>query len=104
MPQGFEELWAEYQQRPRPGNIGDHVSDAGRGELDDDVAAAASSYAGMGEDAPSWDVARVGLALAALQRVLPAITPVSTREYFTLVAALATATLQAIAEQPTSRA
>ena len=104
MPRGFEELWAEYQQRPRPGNIGDHVSDASLGELDDDVAAAASSYADMGEDVPGWHVARLGLALADVQRVLPDIIPVSTQEYFTLVTALATVTLQAIAGQPTSRA
>jgi hypothetical protein len=104
MPQGFEALWADYQQRPRPENIGDHVSGLSLGELDDDVAAAASSYASMGEEVPGWHVARLGLALADLQRVLPADTPVSTREYVTLVAALATATLQAIVGQPTSRA
>jgi hypothetical protein len=104
MPLTFENLWAEYQQRRRPETIGDRVANVVLGEADDDVAAAASAYAGMGEELSSYHIARLGLTLADLERVMPEITSETTREYFTLVTSLARAILEALAQQPTSRA
>ena len=104
MPLRFEDVWAEYQQRRRPETIGDCVADVVLGEADDDVAAAASAYAGMGEELSTWHIARLGLTLADLERVIPEITSAATREYFMLVASLARTILGALAHQPTSRA
>jgi hypothetical protein len=90
-------LWAEYQRRPHPANIGDEVAGARLGELDDDVRAAVGSYRAMGAEVGAWHVAQLGLALADVERLLPEVTPATTREYFARLADLARAALEAIA-------
>ena len=89
-----EKLWAEYQRRPRPPNIGDAIAGVSLGEMDDDVQDVLGSW---GPQLDAWRVARLGRAVANLERVLPLITPPETRQYFDLVSALGRAALEAIA-------
>jgi hypothetical protein len=96
-----EELWAVYGRERRPANIGDRVAGMLLGELDDEVQDIVSSYMGMGmgEEVDALRVARLGLALAEITRVLPEIQPTATREYFQRLADLARAALAAIADR-----
>ena len=90
-----EELWAEYQRRPRPPNVGDTIQGVSLGEVDDDVQDVLGSW---GPQLDAWRVARLGRAVANLEAILPLITPGETREYFLLVGALGRSALEAIAD------
>ncbi len=92
-----EELWVEYQRRPRPPNLGDTINGVSLGEVDDEVQDVLGSW-GMGAELGLWRVARLGRAVADLERVLPLIAPEETRQYFTLVGALGRAALDSLAE------
>ena len=93
----LEQLWAEYGRRPRPPDIGDTVDGARLGQLDDDVQDVLGSL-GMGPDLGLWRVAKLGRALAEIERVLPKIESVKTREYFSHVVVLSRAALDSIAQ------
>jgi len=92
-----EELWAEYQRRPRPPNIADTISGVSLGEVDDDVQDVLGSW-GMGAELGVSRIAKLGQAIANLERVLPLIRPEETRQYFALVSALGHAALESIAQ------
>lgn len=92
-----EELWAEYQRRPRPPNIGDTINGVSLGEVDDDVQDVVGSWA-MGADLGVWRVARLGRAVADLERILPLIAPEETRRYFALVSVLGRSALDSLAQ------
>jgi hypothetical protein len=93
----FQELWLEYGQTRRPANIGARVDGLLIGDLDDEVQGIASSFAAMGSEVGADRVARLGLALADITRVLPSLEPDATRAYFDLAARVARATLGEIA-------
>ena len=93
-----EKLWTQYQVMPRPATIGDTIAGVSLGQLDDDVQDVMSSW-GMGPDLGLWRVAQLGRAAADLERILPLIEHEETREYFTLLRALARAALNAIADR-----
>ncbi len=92
-----EELWAEYQRRPRPPNIGDIIDGVSLGEVDDDVQDVLGSWE-MGADLGVWKVAALGRAVANLERILPLIAPEETRQYFALVSALGRSALDSLAQ------
>ena len=94
----FNEAWAAYSRDARPANIGGEVNGVRIGALDDEVQDIAGSYAGLREDVGSWRVARLGLALDQLGRILPAIEPAATRAYFERLAVLARAALAELAD------
>jgi hypothetical protein len=83
-----EELWAEYQRRPRPPNIGDTIAGVSLGDVDDDIQDVLGSWE-MGAGIGLWRIARIGLAVANLERVMPLIPSGEGREYFALGAAAA---------------
>jgi hypothetical protein len=91
----LEALWAEYSRRPRPVHIGATVDGVRLGELDDEIQDVIGSL-GMGPDLGLGRVARLGLAVADAERVLPAIPPGEKREYVALLAALGRAALASL--------
>jgi hypothetical protein len=100
----FDELWAWYGQAPRPANVADRVGGVALADLDDDVQEVASRHQGRraaefaaGDVLLVRDLARLGLAVADLTRVLPAIGPAATHAYFARVAALGRAMLVDVA-------
>jgi hypothetical protein len=101
----FDELWAWYGQAPRPANVADRVDGVALADVDDDVQDVASRHQGRraaefaaGDDVLLVrDLARLGLAVADLTRVLPAIGPAATHAYFARVAALGRAMLVDVA-------
>jgi hypothetical protein len=93
----FQELFAAYSRDPRPANIGARVHGVVLGAIDDEIQDVAGSYAGLGAVIDAERVARLGLALADLTRVLPEIEPAETRAYFERLEALARSALSAIA-------
>ncbi len=92
----LDALWAEYARRPRPPQLGATVDGVRLGEVDDEIQDVITSNFGMGVDSGLWRVARLGLALADAERVLPAIPAGETREYFVLLVAVARAALESI--------
>ncbi len=95
----LQELFAEYNRRPFPANIGDEISGIRLGELNDEVQSIIGSYLGMGLDIGSWRVARLGLVYGDIMRMLPEIAQDDTREYFTWLAALAHAALESMCDR-----
>ena len=95
----FDELSIAYASDKRPANIGARVEGALLGELDDEVLDVTGSYRGLRDDVGAWRVARLGLALAEIERILPAIEPAPTRVYFEHLALLARAALVEIADR-----
>jgi hypothetical protein len=93
----LQELSLWYGRAPWPANIGDRVGGTVLAELDDEVQDVTGSYSGMGAAVGAWRVARLGLALGEITRVLPDIRPPATQAYFAQVAALARAALAEIA-------
>ena len=91
----LEDLWGNYCDCIRPPDVGD-VDDVRLGELDDEISLLVSNYVGAGQLSDPARVARLGLALADLTRVLPRIEPKATKQYFAMVESLARATLVAI--------
>ena len=105
----FDELWTWYGGAPRPANVADGVGGVALADVDDDVQELASRHtsrraAGFAEaddGLVARDLARLGLALADLTRVLSQVQSAATRAYFERVAALARAMLAEVAhEQP----
>ena len=104
--ESFDELYAWYGRTPRPANVGDRVAGVALAEIDDEVQDIARYHAGRrmnaavqaGDDAHhAQRMARLGLALADLGHVLPAIQPAATQAYFERLAALARAVLADVA-------
>jgi len=93
----FNELWSRYGRDRRPANIGATAGGVAIGELDNEIQDVASSYAGLRRDVGAWRVARLGLALASVERILPLVEPPATKAYFVRLAELARATLAEIA-------
>lgn len=93
----LEALWAEYSRRPRPAQIGATIGGVRLGELEDEIQDVITSF-GMGPEFGAWRVARLGLAVADAERVLPAIPPGEDREYVALLAALGRAALASLAD------
>ena len=93
----LERLLAQYQVTPRPPDIGDSIAGVSLGDVDDDVQDVLGSW-GIGADLGLWKLARLGRAAADLERALPLIHREETREYFTLVRALARSALDCIAD------
>jgi hypothetical protein len=96
----FQDLWLVYGRTSRPANIGARVDGVLIGDLDEQVQDIAASFAAMGSAVSSARVARLGLALADIMRVLPSLEPEATRAYFDLAAQVARATLVEIANPP----
>ena len=95
----FDELVMAYGGEKRPANLGARVEGVLIGELDDEVQDVTGSYAGLRDEVGAWRVARLGLALAEIERILPAIEPAATRVYFEHLALLARAALIEIADR-----
>lgn len=95
----FDELWAGYSRERRPANLGAWVNGVAIGDLDDEIQDVAGSYAGLRGKLGAWRAARLGLALAEVERILPGLEPAETRAYFERLAALARAALAEIASQ-----
>ena len=95
----FHELWRAYGNEPRPANIGARVDGILIGDLDDEIQDIAGSYAGLRAEVGTWRVARLGLALAEVTRILPRLEPEPTRRYFERLATLARAALVEIANR-----
>jgi hypothetical protein len=95
----FQDLWFAYGRTPRPPNIGARVDGVLIGDLDDEIQDVASSYAALGSELDAWRVARLGLALAEVTRLLPSLEPEVTRAYFDLLARLARSTLVELAKR-----
>ena len=74
----------------------DSVDGIQLGELDGEISALVSAYLAAPEAVPAFRVARLGLAVADLTRVLPKIEPEGTRRYFQMVESVARAALVAI--------
>jgi hypothetical protein len=73
------------------------VSDETRlNELDDEIQEIVRVYSAGSEQMTSGQVARLGLALADLTRLLPTLSSPSTRDYFVMVESLARGTLSAL--------
>ncbi len=98
----LEALWAEYARRSRPAHIGAAIDGVRLGELDDEIQDVISSW-GMGRDLGLSRVARLGLAVADAERVLPATAPGEEREYVALLAALGRAALVSLVRGVTER-
>lgn len=94
----LEALWAEYARCPRPMHIGATISGVRLGELDDEIQDVIGSW-GMGPELGLGRVARLGLAVADAERVLPAIPPGENRAYVALLAALGRAALASLARE-----
>ena len=92
-----EELWSRYGRDPRPANLGAVIGGVRIGDLDDEIQDVAGSYAGLRRELGAWRVARLGLALAQVEQLLPVIEPSATKAYFERLAELARATLAEIA-------
>ena len=95
----FDELWVAYSRDLRPDNIGSQVGGVRLGDLDDEIQDVAGSYAGLRQEVGAWRVARLGLALDQLGRILPSIEPPRTKAYFERLALLARAALGEIANE-----
>ena len=67
------------------------------GELDDEIQEIVRACSAQGPGVAPAAVARLGLALADLNRVLPKITPGAAHDYFVMVESLARGTLSALA-------
>ena len=92
----LDDLWLQYGLRQRPGNCGDSVDSVRLGELDDEIQDVVGIHLGANPAVAPSQVARLGLALADLTRVLPKIEPGATHEYFVMVESLARAALTAV--------
>lgn len=92
------ELWLAYGLDARPANMGERVAGTLLAELDDVVQDAVGSYLGLGPALGNDRVARLGLALAELTRLLPVVTPPETQGYFKRLTHLARVTLEQVAE------
>lgn len=95
----FQDLWAQYSRDPRPANIGAVVDGVRIGDLDDEIQDVAGSYAGLRADLDAKRVARLGLALQTVTRLLPLLEPPATQRYFARLAALARSILAEIADR-----
>jgi len=91
----LEDLWDHYCDCIRPPDVGG-VDEVRLGELDDEISALVSAYLGAPESMAAPRVARLGLALADLTRVLPKIEPEATRRYFEMVQSVARGALVAM--------
>ena len=65
-------------------------------ELDDEIRALVGVYSEVGERMTPTQVARLGLALADLTRMIPSLSSPATRDYFVMVESLARGTLSAL--------
>jgi hypothetical protein len=72
------------------------IDEAKLGELDREIQEIVRTYSAVGERITTAQVARLGLALADLTKVLPALTPPATHDYFVMVESLARGTLAAL--------
>jgi hypothetical protein len=91
----LEDLWDHYCDCMRPPDVGS-VGGVRLGELDDEISALVGMYLGGPESMAAPRVARLGLALADLTRVLPTIEPEAARRYFQMVESVGRAALVAI--------
>jgi hypothetical protein len=95
----FDDLWVAYSRDRRPSNLGARVNGVAIGDLDDEIQDVAGSYAALRGKLGTWRAARLGLALAEVERILPRLEPAETVAYFERLAALARAALAEIASQ-----
>ena len=93
----FDALWAEYARRPRPPHLGATIGGVRLGEVDDDIQDVVASM-GMGPELGVSRVARLGLAVADAECVLPMLPQGETRDYFILLVAIGRAALTSLVD------